>query len=786
VVAGGMICFCIVVILQAVTVAYILSNDDSSSDNNDRSVPTSPSALVPPTTSPTQSPAFSRSQFRSIANLPGSVLLQTASGCDYCIENVPTPSIPWSKQRQKLSSVQVSSDGRLLVICDYNGMSTTCGSIHVIDMDLAPHVSGEIYYYWFQTENQGTAFEGDSLVVSWENVLPYGYWDPNEPFQVNAQVIISNQQVEICYGEGNTGGGTFQAGYYNYTTANDGAPFVPFVGPSFDVFYGFSNSFPSNTCQILRQPNQQDGSFPPSPSVNVATLPPTISPTRRPSSRPTFTPRPTPSIPSTYSCVPTYGACVDNYQDLQSQLGGQWGSHHTVAICGDMGLGITVRVLEPNTIVCCASSRCEITNSGILTLPILKIFDENITLVGLSFRRKEGTTVYGNSLVVFEKAGYHTIQDCRFSNGQTSEYGGNLLVTGAAEIRIFNSTFQSGRAEIGGGGAAFRNVRSVHIENSFFLSNLATKGGGGLLFFDYDPSFHGNQSPSVYIVGALFEDNAAVSGGGFEIRDLEYPKLWFSYNGFVSNGVAEFGSAGAIVNASRITARFSSNYGRDNTAGSICPSFLVEDTSWSNSVFGPDCFELVSFVDLFPPATTIPSERPTLSSLNSCVPTNGQCAATEDDLRVFVRLARPGDTVAVCGIIPVKDTIVVEQPNITICCTTETGCSLDSWDGSKRIMAVQGANFTLYGIQMQRGFAQSRGGGNLLISAPGHHTIQDAVLIGGTAGDYGGNLHVANADSVTISGSTLEYGSAVLFGGKSVFHPSGFSLSFDSDQLYLY
>jgi len=141
--------------------------------------------------------------------------------------------------------------------------------------------------------------------------------------------------------------------------------------------------------------------------------------------------------------------------------------------------------------------------------------------------------------------------------------------------------------------------------------------------------------------------------------------------------------------------------------------------------------------------------------------------STESDFARELNEAREGHIIALCGDMKILRTISVTISNMTLCCVQESsGCSLDG-ELETHIMSVSGANFTMTGITFQNGLS-SRNGGNLALDAPGHHSIRNCLFSGGqTSFMFGGNVHVANSDSISISDSRFEIGTSPL-GGSGV------------------
>lgn len=289
-------CLGLIIALQSVTIWLLVDKEDDTAAV-DRSVEgqphDKPSAL--PSEAPSLFPtAASSVGFQSIASVPGAVRLNVVSDCDDCSTSFRAPPgfiIPWSTI-YSISTVTVESNGYISIDCNYVPNSSNCGLIHAAEIDLAPSVNGDVYILWqqettdrassgvAQLEQPQTYSQQQSILVSWENVIIYGYWGADNPYKVNVQVKISNQEVQICYGDGDTGGEIFRSGYWNATSST----YVPAVGSQFDKD-GYSRTFPNNTCQALdsldsarpvtSSPSQRKTAI---PTTNYSTPSPTTPP----------------------------------------------------------------------------------------------------------------------------------------------------------------------------------------------------------------------------------------------------------------------------------------------------------------------------------------------------------------------------------------------------------------------------------------------------------------------------------------------------------------------------
>ncbi|KAL3936461.1 MAG: hypothetical protein SGBAC_008226 [Bacillariaceae sp.] len=221
---------------------------------------------------------------------------------------------------------------------------------------------------------------------------------------------------------------------------------------------------------------------------------------------------------------------------------------------------------------------------------------------------------------------------------------------------------------------------------------------------------------------------AGVFDRRFDIEEPAWGKGVFSFGGFTEDGAWPTGS---------------------------CQSFYV---ATSTTQPGPT-------LPPISPLTPVPTDAPV--SAPRCMPTSGACVSTESALARELNEAREGDTIALCGDVGILRTISVVVANITLCCLRESSwCSLDS-AFEQQTMSVSGADFTVTGIQFQNGFS-NQNGGNLAINAPGHHTIRNCLFVGGqTSFMFGGNLYVANGDSISISDCNFDVGRSPL-GGSGV------------------
>jgi hypothetical protein len=259
----------LVIVSQAVVIG-LLAIDDKDDQSNDRDIQgddlTSPFPITIPTATPTATPTTNsifqpaptatpttnsifQPAFRSIATAPGAIRLDAVSGCDECAQSFRVPTnyiLPWNLD-YPVSMVTVESNGVVTLECDFYG---TCGYVDVVGMDLDPFVTGDVYILWVREQGSTSDqrqpvgdFPNLSLIVSWEEVMVYGYLE-SQPFKVNSQVTISDGGVEICFGEGDVGGNIFRTGVMNVT----GNGYDAATGDAFSP-EGYARQFPDNTCQ---------------------------------------------------------------------------------------------------------------------------------------------------------------------------------------------------------------------------------------------------------------------------------------------------------------------------------------------------------------------------------------------------------------------------------------------------------------------------------------------------------------------------------------------------------
>ncbi|CAJ1957831.1 unnamed protein product [Cylindrotheca closterium] len=235
---------------------------------------------------------------------------------------------------------------------------------------------------------------------------------------------------------------------------------------------------------------------------------------------------------------------------------------------------------------------------------------------------------------------------------------------------------------------------------------------------------------------------AGVFDRRFNIEEPAWGEEVFSFGGFTEDGVWPTG---------------------------LCQSFYVT-TATGTTQPGPTL-----------PPISLPTLSPTDAPAPRCMPTSGACVSTESALTRELNEAREGATIALCGDMGILRTISVVKSNMTLCCLRESSwCALDG-AYETQIMSVSGADFTVTGIHFQNGFS-NQNGGNLAIDAPGHHNIRNCQFVGGqTSFMFGGNLFVANGDSISISDSNFDVGVSPL-GGSGVAFENTWSAEIRNSQ----
>lgn len=299
-IAGFCLCLFLIVIVQGVTLGLVVSqkNSDkgtssdrdvilSDSDTDSPRIPTLRPTTVAPSVTPTQGNVF-----ESIANNPGSIRLNQVSFCDECTEYISVNEnyLPWNDWTY-VTEIEVNSNGYVNLHCWNYG---TCGMIEVVALNLSPNVQGSIYMLWEEEDPRRDLKEDaasaprqfrrqSTLTISFEEIMLFGFFD-DAPYQVNAQVKISEGEITICYGDGKFDFHVMRAGFYNYTNSYN---YQQATGFPFDR-YGYTSTFPKDTCQTFSSRNG-GGDFVPTVSPTYYWY--TSSPTQRwsnwyPTSRP--------------------------------------------------------------------------------------------------------------------------------------------------------------------------------------------------------------------------------------------------------------------------------------------------------------------------------------------------------------------------------------------------------------------------------------------------------------------------------------------------------------------
>jgi hypothetical protein len=130
------------------------------------------------------------------------------------------------------------------------------------------------------------------------------------------------------------------------------------------------------------------------------------------------------------------------------------------------------------------------------------------------------------------------------------------------------------------------------------------------------------------------------------------------------------------------------------------------------------------------------------------------CISSFTDFEQVAANATANDVIALCGTIETQSAISLQQPNLKLCCAQAQDCAMRS-SGQDRNLVVTGSDFTLQEIDFFDGKAGDGDGGNVDITAQGHHLVSGCKFHGGQTNSYGGNLHVRNANSLTIERSSF-------------------------------
>jgi len=175
--------------------------------------------------------------------------------------------------------------------------------------------------------------------------------------------------------------------------------------------------------------------------------------------------------------------------------------------------------------------------------------------------------------------------------------------------------------------------------------------------------------------------------------------------------------------------------------------------------------------------TNSPVIKPPTSGNLDCMPSQGVCATTHNELQAFLDAASPYDIVAVCDGATIDTSgyttpITISKDHLTLCCTG-SDCVLEN-NGSGRNLLVTGSAATVAGIEFVGG--KENTGGNVYMRNGGDgnaNNIIDCIFQEGTATDYfGGNLMAEfmypGENSITIERSTFVGGTASWGGGAFI------------------
>jgi hypothetical protein len=249
----------IVVALQSVIIGLLVNGDDDGDSDPDgvgRDVDDLDDTESSP--SPSAAPTLGAAFLPLVSN-PDARRLTQASTCDDCREVLPLfELLQYDVDGSTALSASVSANGFVDLACAQGN----CATIDVISTDLNPTTSGEIFILSKSSSSDGNdgdttattstkqmfAPVNDTLVISWEEVQLHDAEgdEGTHEGKVNAQVTLFGKTgvIEICWGDGDVKGQTFRSGVWNIDTS----VYYPATGAVFDSD-GFSNEFPSNTCQ---------------------------------------------------------------------------------------------------------------------------------------------------------------------------------------------------------------------------------------------------------------------------------------------------------------------------------------------------------------------------------------------------------------------------------------------------------------------------------------------------------------------------------------------------------
>ena len=132
---------------------------------------------------------------------------------------------------------------------------------------------------------------------------------------------------------------------------------------------------------------------------------------------------------------------------------------------------------------------------GCRKVPLFIINASNIALKNILF--KNCYCEYPGAVI--ENRGDLIIENCRFIDNSSDDFGGAIYNTSNSKLTIHSSIFEENRSDFGG---AICNDSILNISNSIFKSNSSEFDGGAI----YN---RGN----LVIKNSLFDKNAAVYGG---------------------------------------------------------------------------------------------------------------------------------------------------------------------------------------------------------------------------------------------------------------------------------
>lgn len=134
---------------------------------------------------------------------------------------------------------------------------------------------------------------------------------------------------------------------------------------------------------------------------------------------------------------------------------------------------------------------------GCMKVPLLIINASNIILKNILF--KNSYCEYSGAAV--DNRDNLTIEDCRFVDNSSDEYGGAIYSASNSKLSIRKSIFKKNRADYGG--AIYMDSDSVlNLDGSLFESNSSEFEGGAI----YNKS-------RLLIYGSLFDKNTSFKGG---------------------------------------------------------------------------------------------------------------------------------------------------------------------------------------------------------------------------------------------------------------------------------